>query len=241
MGFGLGAAFSGGLGYLGVKDTNRSNRNIASARNQMEIEEAQKARDFSAEQASINREFQDRMSSSAVSRRMKDMKSAGINPILAGKYEASSPAGGIGATAKANAHGYEAKNKMQGFLDNVSTVLQLKTQMANIENIQAMSQLTRNKSDVTSPVADVMGSIGDATNEARQDFKKLVKPSYQSLKNVIKDTVSDVGNVAGSSAKFVERKAGQVKHTYKNWWNTLKDDMSKFYDSFKNYNRLRGK
>ena len=66
-----GSAIGGVFGYKGQKDTNVA----------------------SAQQAQQQMEFQERISNTAVQRRMADLKAAGINPILAGSKEASSPAG----------------------------------------------------------------------------------------------------------------------------------------------------
>lgn len=77
----------GVLGYLGQRSANRANRQIAREATGVNVQEAQR-----------NRDFQERMSNSAYSRAMKDMKSAGLNPILAyNQGGASTPGGSAGS------------------------------------------------------------------------------------------------------------------------------------------------
>ncbi len=72
----VGAAIAGGAaaGIFSAAGASRANR--------VNREEAQRDRDFQA-----------RMSGTAVRRRMFDLKEAGLNPILAARHEASSPGG----------------------------------------------------------------------------------------------------------------------------------------------------
>lgn len=159
----LSAVIPGYSQYQGQLAANETNKAIADARNKFEAEEAEKARDFSSAEAIINRQFtsgeakslrdwQEKMSSSAVSRRMADMKRAGINPILAGKYDASTPAGAMGtgsqpATAKANAHGAEMKSAFIDLLPLVNSAIDAKAKLANAkltgaqaENVQVQTK-----------------------------------------------------------------------------------------------------
>lgn len=71
------------LAYMGQKDANQKNLEIA--REQMA--------------------FQERMSNTAVSRRMEDLRSSGINPILAGQFDASTPAGALATMGNVGAAG----------------------------------------------------------------------------------------------------------------------------------------
>ncbi len=90
-------------------------------------------------------QFQREMSNTAVQRRMEDMRLAGINPLLAGQHEASSPAGAT-ATMQ-NAVGQGISSAMQA--------MQLKTAIkkanAEVDNTKANTAYVKDKHNIIKP------------------------------------------------------------------------------------------
>lgn len=85
----------------------------------------QATNEANAEQAAMNRQFQERMSSTSYQRSTKDMMAAGLNPMLAYQQGGASSPGGSMATMQ---------NPMSGA---ISSALAIGRQKAEIENIKA--------------------------------------------------------------------------------------------------------
>lgn len=93
-----------GAGYAGADQTNRMNLAIARENSAFNAAEAQRQREWASNEAYINRDFQRVLSNTAYVRAMDDMRTAGLNPMLAfSQGGASSPAGSVPSGAAAQA------------------------------------------------------------------------------------------------------------------------------------------
>lgn len=124
-----GNVLSGGLNAAGAYFANKSAKHAA--KRQM---------DFQREQTSEQMAFQERMSNTAYQRAIQDMRTAGINPILAYNAGGASSPGG----ASAGGSTYSPRNVMSGAVSSAQAAKRLGAEMENLR-AQNANLLAQNK------------------------------------------------------------------------------------------------
>lgn len=137
------------LGFTNYRDSTNVLNSAAALQDQQQMQaSAREAMAFEAEQAQLNRDFQERMANTAYQRQVADLRAAGLNPYLAANLGgAATPNGSV-------ASGYQVGSS-RAAVDNGSVDAKLK--IAALENASRLYEGEMNRaSDLFRAVLDLL-------------------------------------------------------------------------------------
>lgn len=135
-----------------------------------------RANDANREEAEKNRQFEERMSSSAHQREVEDLRLAGLNPVLSANHGASSPAGNMAVSQSTAPH----RGELAIASAKAASEIALAGQLAKTEQTKQLMN-------------------------AATTAKTVESTGRESLTNLIQKGIRDVFAWSGKAAEFATR------------------------------------
>jgi len=164
------------LGYQGTQDTNRSNETMANNATAANMQEADRNRQYQSEQAATARDFEERMSNTAYQRGAKDMRAAGINPIVAASQGASTPSSPSPSGSQGTAVAATNQNPAAHLTGVFSSALEAMKTLGDLDIQKAQTEIIKAQTS----------KVGVDTDVSRKDLPKseLINEGYKYLKEL---------------------------------------------------------
>lgn len=188
--------------YFGTRDTNKTNKDIAF-----------KTNDFNAQQASINRDFQERMSNTAYQRSIADMKKAGINPMLAvTQGGASAPSGSSASGTTGHAQHSALGSAISGGLSGLMAKAQLENMQANTAKTSAEAINSAAMNPLSMLLRKYSQGGANTIDELTVNLPKIIGGALHSAVSTAKDVTSGIGNSIYNTNQRVKNNVSKATH-----------------------------